>query len=400
MQGEFETQGNTVNLRRMVHMGCLLTARARGRVLDKAWGVVLVAGILLALPVPTPAQTEDAETAQPAAVEKTPPDETPPPAEPEPSEPQEEKKSKTYPVRTGSVTYARTEEYEKRKTAEADIEIERVRMPSYAGDKGVLMEREIRTKKLADGTTEREYVLKNPDGANRLVPIEIIREKITIDGDSTIIQREVLKPDYAGRWQPTRKERVTQVGPEASRRSTREVREPTLSGDWRVVEREVTTAKSSENERESHSVRQVPDAYGRLADYEVRQERTRQEGEKESTEVSVQRRDFQDADHPKFVLVERTRTEQTKSADGRVTRRSTTESDFVAGGASRNITPGAPKVVEERTEEEVPGADGTSRRTVVVKERGAVNRELRPSSQIIQETDAKGNVRQIFIPAP
>jgi hypothetical protein len=71
----------------------------------------------------------------------------------------------------------------------------------------------------------------------------------------------------------------------------------------------------------------------------------------------------------------------------------------VADGASRNVTPGANKVVEEKVEEETTAADGTTRRVVNVKERGAVNRELRPSGQIVQETDSKGNVRQILIPS-
>jgi hypothetical protein len=146
-------------------------------------------------------------------------------------------------------------------------------------------------------------------------------------------------------------------------------------------------------------VRQVPDSSGRLADYEVRQERITKEGDKETTDTSLQRRDMQDTHQSKLILVERTRSEQTKSADGRVTKKSTTESDYVGGGASRNVTPGAPKVVEEKTEEEVPGPEGASRRTVTVKERGAANREMRPAAKIVQETDSKGNVRQIFIPA-
>jgi hypothetical protein len=346
-----------------------------------------------------PAPTREEGTAQTAETEKAQNEEAAPADQAEPAEPQDEKSSKAYPVTNGTVTYRRTEESEKKKTADGEIEIHRVRMPAYGGDQRVLLERETRTKKLPDGTIEKEHVLKNPDGSNRMVPIEIIREKIKTDGDSTIIEREVLKQDYAGRWQPTRKERVTQTGPEEGRQSLKEVRELNLAGDWKIVDREVTTETSSGGEKQSRSVRQVPDASGRLADYEVRQQRTARDGDKETTDVSVQRRDMQDAVHPKLILVERTRTEQTKSEDGRVTTKSTTESDLVAGGASRNITPGAPKVVEERTEVEVPGPDGASRRTVTVKERGAVDREMRPSSQIVQETDSKGNVRQIFIPA-
>jgi len=43
--------------------------------------------------------------------------------------------------------------------------------------------------------------------------------------------------------------------------------------------------------------------------------------------------------------------------------------------------------------------DGTTRRVVNVKGRGAVNRELQPTAQIVQATDSKGNVRQILIPS-
>lgn len=364
---------------------------------------IALSALFLSVFVTTPAlglaQTDDAAAAKGAKAETQQQEETQSAEQQEPAQPKEEKSSKTYSVRNGSVTYGRTEETEKRTTADGEIETHRVRMPSYGGDQRVMMEREIRTKNLPDGTVEKEYILKNPDGSNRLVPTEIIREKITKEGESTTIEREVLRQDYAGHWQPLRRERVTETGPEDRRQSIREVREPNISGDWKLVDRQVTTESSSEGEKESRSVRQLPDAYGRMADYEVRTERTTKDGDKETSEVSVQRRDPQDTHHPKMFLVERTKSRQTTSGDGRVTRTSTTESDLVAGGASRNITPGAPKVVEERTEEVVQGPDGASKRTVTVKQRGAANREISSPSRIVQETDSKGNVRQIFIPA-
>jgi hypothetical protein len=46
----------------------------------------------------------------------------------------------------------------------------------------------------------------------------------------------------------------------------------------------------------------------------------------------------------------------------------------------------------------MPAADGASRKVTAVEERGAVDREMRPSRQVIQETDSSGHVRQIFIP--
>jgi hypothetical protein len=349
----------------------------------------------------TPKKDKAAETAKPAKAEKAKPakEEEAKPQEPAPKEPATQNTRKTYETGNGTFTYGRSVETEKKKTADGEIETQRVRAPSYGGDNRVMMEREVKTRKLPDGTIEKEYVLKNPDGSDRMVPTEVIREKIRTDGKTTTIDREVLRPNYDGNWQPTRKERMTETGPESSRQTVKEVREQNETGDWKVVDREVKTEKSAERSKESRSVRQVPDASGRLADYEVRQEHTAKEGDKEITEISVHRRDPQDTDHPKFFLVERTKTEQTKSADGRTTKKSTTESDLLDGGATHNATAGAPKVTGEKVEEDVTSPDGSSRKTVTVKERGVATREMSSPSQIVQETDKNGNVRQIFIPA-
>ena len=349
----------------------------------------------------TPKKNKAAEAAKPAKAEEGKPakEEEAQPQEAAPEEPAFQSSRKNYGMRNGTMTYGRTEETEKKKTADGEIETQRIRMPSYGGDNRVLMERQVKTRKLPDGTIEKETILKNPDGAQRMVPIEIIREKIRTDGETTTLDRDVLSPNYDGNWQPTRKERVTETGPESSRQTVKEVREQNETGDWKVVDREVKTEKSAEGSKESRSMRQVPDASGRLADYEVRQERTAKEGDKETTEISVHRRDPQDTDHPKFFLVERTKTEQTKSADWRTTKKSTTESDLLDNGATRNATPGAPKATGEKMEEDVTSPDGSSRKTVTVKERGAATREMSSPSQIVQETDKNGNVRQVFIPA-
>ena len=322
-----------------------------------------------------------------------------PEAQPEETaSPEKESKSRTYTTRNGTMTYGRTEETEKRKTADGEVEIQRVRMPSYAGDRRVMMEREVRTKTLPDGTIEKEYVLKNPDGANRLVPTEIIRERIKKNGDQTTTERETLAPDYAGHWMPIRKEQVKETGSKDDKQSVKEVRTPSLEGGWRVVDREVTSQKKTEAGTESRSVRQTRDAYDRLSDYEIKQERTTSSEGKETKEVTTTRRDSQDTDHPKFFLVERTVSEQVKTPDGKTTTKSTTESDLLAGGASRNITPGAHREVEKKVEVETPGPDGSSRTVTTVEERGAVDRTMRPSHQVVQETDSSGHVRQIFIP--
>ena len=325
-------------------------------------------------------------------------DETSEPASEE-AGPSEEKSKKTYPVSNGSTNYGRTEEFEKKKTADGEVEIKRVRAPYYGGDRQVLYENETRTRKLPDGTVEREHVLRNPDGSGRMVPIEIIREKVRTTPKGIVTEREMSRPDPAGGWRPLRKEVITQTGDKSDLKSVREVREKNLAGDWKVVDRTVTSEKASDTEKSTRSVRQTPNVYDELADYEVREENTSKDGDKETSEVNVRRRDPQDTHEPKFFLVERTKREETKSADGKVVRKTVTESDLSDHGASRNITPGASKVVEEKTEVETTAADGSARRTVTGQERGAVNRELRPAGRVVQQTDSQGNVRQILLPS-
>ncbi len=339
-------------------------------------------------------QAAKTKASEPKAAEQEPPQE-------EAAQAQEEGPQNTrtaYPVRNGGVTYQRIEETEKHKTRDGEVETQRVRMPSWGGTRDVLMEREIRTRKLPDGTVEKEYVLKNPDGGDHMVPIEIVRERIKRNGDATTTEREVLKPGYDGRWTPARKETEDESGPESARQTVKEVREPTLTGDWKVVNRETTTAKSSGDSKETRTVQQLPDSYGRLSDYEVREEKTSAGEGGEKREVSVRKRDLQDTDHPKMILVERTVTNQTKSADGKVTTQSVTESDLLAGGATRNAAASGPQTVEETAEVESAGAGGNSKKVIEVKRRGVVDSGMRPAYQVVQEKDRDGNVRQIFIP--
>ncbi|MFB3920879.1 MAG: hypothetical protein ACE145_04110 [Terriglobia bacterium] len=334
---------------------------------------------------------EEAKPAEEPAAEQKAAEE--PASEPAP----EPNSTKTFGVRNGTFSYSRTEETERKKTRDGEVETQRLRMPAFGGDHRVVMEREVRTKKLPDGTIEKEYVLRNPDGSDRMVPIEITRERIKKSGDSTSIEREVLKPDYSGRWTPVRKEHETAAGPEAARTSTKETREKSMSGDWRLVDRQTTTEKSAEGKKETQTVRQVPDAYGRMADYEVRQEKVSTTPGKETREVTLRRRDFQDTINPKSYLVERTVSEQVKTPEGKATVKTTKESDLVAGGAARDVSSFKPRVVEEKTQETAPGKDGSTQTVERVKERGAADSELRPSYQVVQETDRSGHVRQVFV---
>ncbi len=304
---------------------------------------------------------------------------------------------KTYVVNNGTTTYSRTEESSRRKTADGEVETQRVRMPAYAGDESVLAEREIRTRRLPDGSVEKEYVLKNPDGSGKLGPIEIIREKSKTTRDSTAVERETLKPDSEGHWSATRKESITEKGPDGARQSVREVREPSVAGGWQVTERQTTRTKTAGAAKESHSVKEVPDSYGRLSEYEIKEERSTKAEDKEVGEVTVRRRDFQDTDNNKFYLLEKTTSEQRKTADGKTIVSSTTESDLVAGDATRNTESHHPEVVEQRRVE-ISVQGGVQQKVTTVKERGTVDPRLRPSYQVIQQTDQNGNVRQIFIP--
>ncbi len=311
-----------------------------------------------------------------------------------------QKKSQTYLIKNGTETYQRTEETERRRTADGEVEIQRVRMPSYAGDRGVLMEREIRTKKLPDGSIEKEIILKNPDGGGVLTPTEITRQHVTKSGNNVTVDSEVLKPDPAGGpdWRTTRRERTTETGPEASRVVRSETLERNISGDWRVVSRETTTAKSAPGVKESQTTREIPDAYGKLAPYETRQERVVTREGQETHQVTLRRRDFQDTDASKFYLVEQTTSDTRKTPSGATTH-TETKSDLVDGGAARSVQPGSARVVEVTDEKTTKTADGSEQKVVTVQQRTAGDPHLRPSYQVKQETDSTGHVRQVFIPS-
>jgi hypothetical protein len=353
------------------------TQKSGLRSLPRPFQAVVLIAAVVSISSPIWAQSTEAQAAPQGGVERT---------------------RKTFTTGSGTTSYSRFEESERRIAPEGQIETQRVRVPSWSGDRRVLLEREIRTKELPGGIIEKEYVLKNPDGADRLVPIEIIRERITKEGESATIEREVLKPDFAGHWRTTRRERATETGTEAAKSRVREVREPTLAGEWKVVEREVTSEKSAQDSKEVNSVRQLRDSYDRLADYEIRQERDAARPGQETREVILRRRDFQDTDHSQFYLVERTVSARDESGDGRVISQSKTESDLVAGGATRNVAASRSQLVEERLQEEVPG-QGENRDTIVkVRERGVADPSMQPSYQVIQTTDRDGHVRQLFIP--
>lgn len=306
--------------------------------------------------------------------------------------------SQTYTVKQGDTTYTRTEQTEHKQTPDGEVETQRV-LSSAGGEEHVIMEKEIRTKKLPNGDVVKEYILKNPSLDGQLVPIEITHETIKHSGDSTAVEREVTKPDSEGHWKTTRKENETETGPDSAKQTVKEVRELNIDGAWRVVDREVTSTKSSNDLVESHSVLQIPNAEGKLADYEVRDQRTTTQAGQETTDLTVRRRDLANPDRPQFYLVEHTSSARETAPDGKVVTHSTTESDTVAGGASRNMDTGHPKLVEEKTEEETTGRDGSKQVVVKVSERGVGDSRMQPATVIVTQKDAKGNVSQVLIPA-
>ncbi|HEV2495943.1 MAG TPA: hypothetical protein VG204_23165 [Terriglobia bacterium] len=366
-------------------------------------GLVSAAGALWAVPRPqqapqqaagqaAPSNAQQDKSQKPASDKKQ--DTAAKPAVPESSR-------RVYSVRDGTEVYYRSEETDRKPTKDGEVETQTIRQPSFNGDNRVLLQNEVRTKNLPDGTVEKEYVTKNTDGANHLEPTEMVRERIKKSGDKTTVERETLTSDGEGHWNTVRKEQVNESGTDAARKSVKEVMLPDASGGWSVVDREVTSEKKTKQGDESHTVRQIPDAYGHMSDFEVKDESTTSKDGKETHQVSLSRRDSQDTDHPKLQLVDKTTQVKTTSPDGKqVTIHTTKESDLLDGGTTRNPESSHPQVVEDSTETVTKTANGGEKKVVNVKERTAGNpNSVRPSYQVTTETDKDGNVRQVFLPS-
>jgi hypothetical protein len=306
---------------------------------------------------------------------------------------------KSYETKNGTQTYSRIEERERTKTADGDIVTERVRMPAYEGDDRVLLEREIHTKKLPDGTIERETILKNPDGNGGMQPIEITRETIHPGEKSSTIEREVSKPGIEGGWRTVRRETVQETHDKTSSESTREVAEPTVNGDWKPVVRELHWDKKTDQGETQGSLTQAPDSTGALSTYQAESGRTLKSPNGETREVTITRRDFGATESAAPVVVEHTVTREKTLPDGNVVTHSTTESDLVNGGAARNLESSHPEIVEEKTTVESPGKNGTATTATTVSRRGSAAPDLHSSHRVVVEKDSSGHVRQIYIPS-
>lgn len=305
--------------------------------------------------------------------------------------------SRAYSYSDGSGTNIQTVETHRTATRDGEVETQRVR---WSSDPNAVAETEVRTRNLPDGTVERETITKGDDGQGHQVPVGIVRERVKKSGDQTTTARETLTPDGEGHWNTVLKEQESESGTEQARKSVKQTLQPDISGSWKVVDREETLTKTGKDGQESHSVRQVPDAYGRMADYEVKEEHTVTQAGKETHEVSLKRRDSADTDHPKFFLVGKTVETKTASADGKtVTTHSSTESDLLPDGSNRDVESYHPRVVKETTEVTTKGPDG-EKRVTEVKQRDVANpNDLKPAYQVVKQTDKDGNVRQVYIPA-
>jgi hypothetical protein len=304
---------------------------------------------------------------------------------------------KTFVEQNGTQSLARTLETEHHVSSDGEVDIQRYKAPSWSGDERVSWEREVRTRKLPDGSIEKEYILRNPDGAGQLVPIQVTHEKTTPGADSTSVHREVLQRLGGGELQPVQKEQITEKGSDNAKQVFKEVqRLDTASHEWRTVERETssvsTTTLGDATEKEKKSIKQTPNAYGGMTDYERRQERTASVGGKETHESTVYRRDNSTSEPDRFFLLDHT-TETTAVAPGITTRHVVRESE-------RNMYSHSPEVVSEQTVEEKTGPDGSRQTVIKVSERtGADPSVVRATYMVTQESDSSGYVRRIFIPA-
>jgi hypothetical protein len=304
---------------------------------------------------------------------------------------------KTFVEQYGTQTLTRTLETEHHVTSDGEVEIQRYRAPAWDGDNRVTWERETRTRTLPDGTVEKEYVLRNTDGSGQLAPIQVIREKTASAADSTVTQREILQRAGGPDLQPVQKEQITQKGPNNAKQVVREIQRLDSTSHWQTIEREKSSTSTigvgEKTETETKSIRETPNAYGELSDYERRQERSLSGGGKKTNERTVYRRDNSTSDPDRFFLSDHTTTEVTATAPGQTTRRIVRESE-------RNMYSDHPEVVAERVTEEKLAHDGSRQTVTKVSERSPADPSvLTPLYTVTEYSDAAGYVRQIYIPA-
>jgi hypothetical protein len=303
---------------------------------------------------------------------------------------------KTYVDQSGTQEVMQTLETEHHAIGDWEVEIQRYRAPAWPGDNSVSWEREVRTRKLPDGSIEKEYVFRNPDGSGKLVPVQVTHEKTTSGGDSTVVQREVLQQVGSPDLQPVQKEQITEKVSNNAEQVVTEIQRHDTSYQWQTVERETSLTSTSRVggtiQTETKSVRQIPGVYGTLADFERREERIVTGGQNETREWTVFQRDNATLDPNQFFLLDHT-VEVTTVAPGVATRHVIRESE-------RNMYSEYPEVVEERTTMEKVAPDGSRQTVTKVSGRSPVDPSVvRTLFTVVENSDTAGYVRQVSIPA-
>ena len=316
-----------------------------------------------------------------------------------------EYEKKTYVEQNGTQTMMRTLETEHHVTSDGEVEIQRYRAPAWEGDDRVVWEREVRTRKLPDGSVEKEYILRNPDGSGKMTPIQITHEKKSEEAGSTVIQREVLGRLGGTELQPVQREQITEHGPAASKQVIREVRQlNTVSLQWQTIDWESSSTNTSTvgdaKQVETKTVIQLPDAWGNLADFERKREKTISGDGQEVKKATVYRRDLSSSDNDHFFLLDDSTTQTKTDESGTTTQHVVRKSDLLYGAWERNPYSRSPEVVEERTTVEKTAPDGSKQTvTEVSGRRPAEPSTIRPIYKE-ERSDKEGYVRTIYIPKP
>ena len=300
---------------------------------------------------------------------------------------------KLYVQQNGTQELTQTLESEHHVISNGEVQIQRFRAPAWAGDDRVTWEREVRTVRLPDGSTETQDILRNPDGSGTLVPVQITHEKAVAAGDSTVVQRTTLQPVGTPDLQPVQKEQIILKGSKTTRQAVSEIQRPDSSHQWQTVEKQSTLTHIKRDgdtiQTETNSVRQTPGIYGSLADFERRHERTVSDGKTETREQTVFQRDNSTLGSDRFFMVDHT-VELSTFAPGTTIRKVVRESE-------QNVYFDG-RAVEEKTSVQKRSPDGSSQSVTRVSGSGPDPSVVSPTFTIIESTDAKGYVRQISIP--
>ncbi len=311
---------------------------------------------------------------------------------------------RTYVEQNGTHTITETLESEYHVNGDEEVEIQRYRAPAYSGDTKIQWEREIRTRKLSDGTVEKQTILRSPDGGGTLVPVQLINQRVVSNADSTVAEREMLQQRGREDFQVVEKEKIVETRSGDTTHIVRELKQPNIEEEWKTVRRETSSSSIStvdgNKERTFESVVQVPDASAGLGDYEKRQEHAVTRDKEQLREMIVFRRDDTTTDPGHFFLLDHSREEVSNDGSGSTDTHLIRKSLLLPGNLMSNpYSPHDPEVVEERQTVEKKGPDGSTQTVTAVRGRTAGDpTTIRPVYTIMRMVDSLGYVRQVYIP--